>query len=304
MFEFSQICAGASIDCAIALNHGDANLCINWGGGFHHAKKGEASGFCYINDIVLAIIELLKYHERVLYVDIDAHHGDGVEEAFYTTNRVMTVSFHKFGNFFPGTGDIKDCGANEGRFHCLNVPLKSGMTDECYERIFKPIMRDVVYYYQPSVIVMQCGSDSLAHDKLGKFNLTVRGHGGCVKYMKSFGLPMMVIGGGGYTVSNVARCWAYETGVCLDKELCNDLPVNDFYHYYGPNYQLHIEPDKTLENRNSREYLETAMVRCLENIRRLEGAPSVQKHDVPPDFFTDELRDRLSSTKNESEFYD
>lgn len=110
MYEFSQICAGASIDSAIAINHGEADICVNWAGGFHHAKKGEASGFCYINDIVLSIIELLKYHERVVYVDIDVHHGDGVEEAFYTTNRVMTVSFHKFGNFFPGTGDIKDCG--------------------------------------------------------------------------------------------------------------------------------------------------------------------------------------------------
>lgn len=68
----------------------------------HHAKKSEASGFCYVNDIVLGILELLKYHQRVLYIDIDVHHGDGVEEAFYTTDRVMTVSFHKYGEYFPG----------------------------------------------------------------------------------------------------------------------------------------------------------------------------------------------------------
>ena len=92
-------------------------------GGLHHAKKSEASGFCYINDIVLAILELLKYHARVLYIDIDIHHGDGVEEAFYTTNRVMTVSFHKFGDFFPGTGDIKDDGAEKGKRYSINVPL-------------------------------------------------------------------------------------------------------------------------------------------------------------------------------------
>lgn len=83
-------------------------------GGLHHAKKMEASGFCYVNDIVLAILELLKYHNRVLYIDIDVHHGDGVEEAFYCTNRVMTVSFHRYGDFFPGTGDIKDTGYGEG----------------------------------------------------------------------------------------------------------------------------------------------------------------------------------------------
>ena len=82
---------------------------------------GQASGFCYVNDIVLAILELLKYHARVLYVDIDIHHGDGVEEAFLTTDRVMTVSFHKFGAaFFPGTGDLSNCGSGQcARPTCL-----------------------------------------------------------------------------------------------------------------------------------------------------------------------------------------
>jgi histone deacetylase 1/2 len=104
LFDFSQISAGGSLDAAIKLNHQSSDICINWAGGLHHAKKMQASGFCYINDIVLAILELLKYHNRVLYVDIDVHHGDGVEEAFYATNRVMTVSFHRYGDFFPGTG--------------------------------------------------------------------------------------------------------------------------------------------------------------------------------------------------------
>jgi histone deacetylase 1/2 len=86
------------------------DISINWSGGLHHAKKYEASGFCYVNDCVLGIIELLKTYQRVLYVDIDCHHGDGVEEAFYTTDRVMTASFHKFGDYFPGTGSIDDIG--------------------------------------------------------------------------------------------------------------------------------------------------------------------------------------------------
>jgi histone deacetylase 1/2 len=123
-----------AIDAARRLNHGLCDIAINWAGGLHHAKKCEASGFCYINDLVLGILELLKYHARVLYIDIDVHHGDGVEEAFYFTDRfkislrislllmtsawlcllefnfdrVMTVSFHKYGDmFFPGTGDLK-----------------------------------------------------------------------------------------------------------------------------------------------------------------------------------------------------
>ena len=87
----------------VRLNHGLCDIAVNWSGGLHHAKRCEASGFCYINDLVLAILELLKYHARVLYIDIDIHHGDGVEEAFYTTDRCMTVSFHKYGDFFfPG----------------------------------------------------------------------------------------------------------------------------------------------------------------------------------------------------------
>ncbi|CAF1397935.1 unnamed protein product, partial [Didymodactylos carnosus] len=111
LFEFCQISAGGSLE---------ADIAINWAGGLHHAKKSQASGFCYINDIVLGILELLKklitsghlrHHQRVLYVDIDVHHGDGVEEAFYTTDRVMTVSFHKFGGYFPRTGDLRDIGA-------------------------------------------------------------------------------------------------------------------------------------------------------------------------------------------------
>ena len=103
LFDFCKMYTGASLGAAVKLNHCLADICINWAGGLHHAKKSEASGFCYINDIVLAILELLKYHPRVLYIDIDIHHGDGVEEAFYITDRVMTVSFHKFGDFFPGT---------------------------------------------------------------------------------------------------------------------------------------------------------------------------------------------------------
>ena len=90
-----QLYSGGSVNGASLLNSGAADIVLNWAGGMHHAKKAEASGFCYVNDIVLAILELLKTHARVLYVDIDIHHGDGVEEAFYLTDRVMTVSFHK-----------------------------------------------------------------------------------------------------------------------------------------------------------------------------------------------------------------
>ena len=119
--------------------NGEADIAINWAGGLHHAKKREASGFCYINDIVLAILEMLRSVPRVLYIDIDCHHGDGVEEAFYTTDRVMTCSFHKFGEYFPGTGTLSDRGRGKGRGYALNVPLRDGITDEAYKSVFEPV---------------------------------------------------------------------------------------------------------------------------------------------------------------------
>ncbi|KAM2305720.1 hypothetical protein ACFXTH_025247 [Malus domestica] len=106
LYSFCQTYVGGSVSGAVKLNHGICDISINWAGGLHHAEKCEASGFCYVNDIVLAILELLKQHEHVLYVEIDIHHGDGVEEAFYTIDRVMTVLFHKFGDYFPGIRDI------------------------------------------------------------------------------------------------------------------------------------------------------------------------------------------------------
>ncbi|CAF2955959.1 unnamed protein product [Rotaria sp. Silwood2] len=131
LFDFCKLYTGASLLSATKINHKQSDVAINWAGGLHHAKKFEASGFCYINDIVISILELLKYHERVLYIDIDVHHGDGVQEAFYFTDRVMTVSFHKYGNnFFPGTGSMYEIGAETGRYYSINVPLREGITDD------------------------------------------------------------------------------------------------------------------------------------------------------------------------------
>ncbi|TRY91103.1 hypothetical protein DNTS_020400 [Danionella cerebrum] len=208
LFEFCSRYTGASLQGATQLNHKICDIAINWAGGLHHAKKFEASGFCYVNDIVISILELLKYHPRVLYIDIDIHHGDGVQEAFYLTDRVMTVSFHKYGNyFFPGTGDMYEVGAESGRYYCLNVPLRDGIDDQSYRQLFQPVIKQVVDFYQPTCIVLQCGADSLGCDRLGCFNLSIRGHGECVEFVKGFKIPLLVLGGGGYTVRNVARCW-------------------------------------------------------------------------------------------------
>lgn len=286
LFEFTQLYTGASLDGAVQLCQGTADVCINWSGGLHHAKKGEASGFCYINDIVLAILELLKEHARVLYIDIDVHHGDGVEEAFYTTDRVMTFSLHKYGDFFPGTGHISDVGAKDGIGYSVNAPLNNGITDTAYvESLFKPVMNKIMETFQPGAIVLQCGADSLTGDRLGCFNLTLKGHAACVQHTLSFGVPTLVLGGGGYTIRNVARCWAYETAVLLDKhkDIPNEIPYNDYFEYYAPDYELHLTPEP-MENLNGKDMLENVRVELLQQLSDLQGAPSVAMHQVPPAF--------------------
>lgn len=180
-------------------------------------------------DIVLAILELLRYKKRVLYIDIDVHHGDGVEEAFYTTDRVMTVSFHKYGEYFPGTGELRDIGIGVGKNYAVNFPLRDGITDTTYETIFEPVIEAVMTYYQPEAVVLQCGGDSLSGDRLGCFNLSMRGHANCVNFVRKFNLPTLVLGGGGYTMRNVARTWAYETGRLVGVEMDPVLPYSEYY---------------------------------------------------------------------------
>lgn len=272
LYEFCQLSSGGSIAGAAKLNDGSTDIAINWAGGLHHAKKSEASGFCYVNDIVLGILELLKRHDRVLYIDIDIHHGDGVEEAFYTTDRVMTVSFHKYGEYFPGTGDIEDVGAEDGKHYAVNFPLRDGIDDENYQGIFKPVLQHVMDWYNPGAIVLQCGADSLAGDRLGCFNLSLKGHAACVEFMKSFNKPLLILGGGGYTIRNVARCWTFETAIALETEVPNELPYNDYFEYFGPDFGLQISPTN-MDNLNTPDYLQKCLEQLVENLRHVKQAP-------------------------------
>lgn len=285
MYDYSAIYAGASLDATRKLISGMSDIAINWSGGLHHAKKFEPSGFCYVNDIVLSIINLLRVHPRVMYIDIDLHHGDGVQEAFYNTDRVMTVSFHKYnGEFFPGTGSVDEVGIGSGKNYAINVPLRDGIDDESYIRLFKLIMEPLITKFQPTCIVQQCGADSLGYDRLGCFNLNIRAHGECVKFIKSFGIPMLVVGGGGYTPRNVSRLWCYETSVLndvnLDHKIPNYLPT---YDWFGPDYSLHPQLDGRIDNKNSKKYLQSVQTTIMEQIRYLNHAPSVQMYEIPPD---------------------
>ncbi|KAI9359999.1 hypothetical protein DFJ73DRAFT_816261 [Zopfochytrium polystomum] len=304
LFEFCSLSAGGSIDAATKLIRGEADIAINWSGGLHHAKKSEASGFCYVNDIVLAILELLRVHQRVLYVDIDIHHGDGVEEAFYLTDRVMTVSFHKYGEYFPGTGDISDVGYGRGKYYSVNFPLKDGMNDESYESVFCPVIQHVMEWYRPGAVVLQCGGDSLAGDRLGCFNLSMKGHAMAVDFLKSFNVPLLLLGGGGYTIRNVSRLWTYETARAVGETLSSEIPQNEYMQYYGPEFKLDV-PSCNMENLNSRQYLDKVLARVLENLRNFRCCCVAYLREltsfiveVPRDAFSDGEDDDDETTKD------
>lgn len=141
--------------------------------------------------------------------------------------------------------------------------------------------------------MLQCGADSLAYDKLGTYNTTLRGHGCCVKLIKEWGLPLLLLGGGGYTIKNVARCWAYETGICLNQELDNELPLNDYYELLGKDKKLHFDPKPDAKDDNTREYIEFIQAKCISNINSLEHAPSVGITDfIANDFYTEDVIER------------
>ncbi|XP_039014204.1 histone deacetylase 9-like isoform X2 [Hibiscus syriacus] len=145
--------------------------------------------------------------------------------------------------------------------------------------------------YQPGAIVLQCGADSLAGDRLGCFNLSIDGHAACVRIVKKFNLPLLVTGGGGYTKENVARCWTFETGVLLDTELPNEIPDNEYIKYFEPECLLSI-PNGHIENLNSRSYLSTIKMQVLENLRSIQHAPGVQMQEVPPDFYIPDIDEK------------
>lgn len=245
IYDYISHIAGSTIQAARCLTdkNDPCQVAINWFGGWHHAQRDTAAGFCYVNDCVLAILELRKDYDRVLYVDLDLHHGDGVEEAFAATSKVFTVSFHKFSaGFFPGTGKANDIGFGKGLYHCVNVPFIDGLKDLEFVAFFKRVLSEIFRVFVPEVIVCQCGADGIAGDPMNSFNLTPRGLAACVRYLNTFNLPLLLLGGGGYNFQNTARAWTLITAAILEKKLSENIPDHRYYITYGPDYELNVTP--------------------------------------------------------------
>jgi len=181
-----MLVAGASISGAQRILSGEATIAFNMSGGLHHAMPARASGFCHINDVVLAINVLVSGGKRVAYVDIDAHHGDGVQHAYYSTDRVLTISTHQDGHtIFPGTGFPDESGKGDGRGYTVNVPLPPGSRDDVYERVFNEVIFPAVEAFSPDVIVTQLGADALIGDRVANLGMSLTTSEGYVARVRS-----------------------------------------------------------------------------------------------------------------------
>ena len=220
MYEGSALAAGATVEGARLILSGAARIAFNPSGGLHHAHAAMASGFCYVNDVVLGCMILAEAGRRVFFLDVDAHHADGVQEAFYDRADVMTVSFHESGwTLFPGTGFEAEIGVGPGRGYSVNVPLPPGTYDEAYMRAFAAIVPPLLEAYKPDAIVLEVGADALAGDPLTHLCLTNNVYADMALRLLMCRTPILVTGGGGYHQENTVRAWALTwAALCGDDE--------------------------------------------------------------------------------------
>lgn len=223
---------GASIQAAEQVIAG--RVAFNPAGGMHHARPDRAQGFCYFNDPVLAVLRLRKHGWRVMYVDIDAHHGDGVELAFRDDAQVLTLSLHmdtRYAYPFAG-GQVTDAGSQENGHATINVPLPRGIGDAAYKQIFDEVFLAALRSFAPDAIVLQAGTDMLFADPLGKFSLSTQAFLDVVDtvYLHSpthpDGTPrLLVTGGGGYHPLLLARAWTGVWAILSGRRLPDEIPA-------------------------------------------------------------------------------
>lgn len=238
IYDWSKLVTGATLQAASIVNDGEADIAFNISGGLHHAMASRASGFCYINDIVIAILLLLKKEKRIAYIDIDAHHGDGVQEAFYNTNKVLTISIHETGRIlFPGTGFEDEIGKNEGEGYSVNIPMPPFSDDELFLYAFNEVVPPLIKKFNPDIVVTQLGVDSFYSDPLTHLNYTNNGYCEVVKKIKEISPNWVALGGGGYDIANVAKAWTLAWAIMNDVEISDDIPDEFLKEYIQEGFQ-------------------------------------------------------------------
>lgn len=220
---------------------------INWDGGRHHAFKQRASGFCYINDVVLLIQRLRKAKlNKITYVDFDLHHGDGVEKAFQYSKQIQTISVHLYEpGFFPGTGSLSDSRKDK---NVVNIPLKHGCDDNYLELIASKIVNPLIERHEPEALIIECGGDGLLGDRFNEWQLTIRGLSRIIiNIMKSYPRAhIFLLGGGGYNDLLMSRFYTYLTW-CVTKQFSNLR--------CGDNNSFQIDPFDVCDGDDSEQFI-------------------------------------------------
>lgn len=208
LFDYVLLYASATITGVDLILNENTNIVFNPLGGFHHASRSHAEGFCYINDAISAIDILLASGNRVAYIDIDAHHGNGVQNAYYRDDRVLVVSLHESGKtLFPWTGFETEIGEDIGTGFNINIPLLKGTDDEAYESVFNRIVVPAVKTFAPSVVVAVIGTDAHKSDPLSNLKLTNNGMANVMRRIRDFSKHLLLLGGGGYNLQATIRAW-------------------------------------------------------------------------------------------------
>ncbi len=224
MHEVSLLTTGGSLVAMEESLAGRMRVAVNYSGGLHHAKRALAHGFCIYNDPAIVCGLLADRGMKVAYVDIDAHHGDGVQEAFYSTDQVLTISLHESGRtLFPGTGFADERGRGKGAGYSINVALPAYTDDAAYMRAFDEVVRPLVERYRPDVLVTQQGIDPHFSDPLTHLQISTRTREHAVRWFKDSPWPWVAMGGGGYSLDAVRRTWALEFLIMLGADVPDEL---------------------------------------------------------------------------------
>jgi acetoin utilization protein AcuC len=233
MHEASALVVGGSVLGAELIANRTTDRAVSIAGGLHHAMPSHAAGFCVYNDCAVAISWLLDHGvDRVAYVDVDVHHGDGVQAAFYDDPRVLTISVHQHPRtLWPGTGFAREIGTGGAEGMAVNLPLPPGTTDGPWQRAFHAVVPSLLSAFQPQVLVTQCGVDSHRNDPLADLALTVDGHRATYRAMRDLaqryaGGRWLALGGGGYDLVRVVpRSWSHLLATVLDRDVDPNTPV-------------------------------------------------------------------------------